>query len=129
MSCLNVVTNTISGCIRTTITILNTDINVNIGNNTTSINCEVTIQDKWNASIESTTQLSGKCTNVIDPLFVQITLFDKLLSNVIVNRNNIVVNYNIVCSPDLGIGYYLFVQEGVFILSDGNKFELIKNEL
>lgn len=129
MSCLNTVTNTVSGCFRTKITILNESIAGRVTNHTKSIHCEITTDNNISASAKSVQSLNVEYTSIINPLSVKITAFEfKLLSTIVV-QNDVVVNYNIVCSPNVDTGYYLYVQEGIFILSDGNKFELIKDEL
>lgn len=54
---------------------------------------------------------------------------EKLIPYVIQQNENLNIEYNLVCSPDLGVQNYFAVKEGLFILSDGKKFKLIKDEL
>lgn len=54
---------------------------------------------------------------------------EKLTPYVVQQNENLNVEYNLVCSPDLGAQHYFIVKEGLFILSDGKKFKLIKDEL
>lgn len=62
-------------------------------------------------------------------LSVFIKLDEKLIPYIIYQNENIRVKYNVVCSPNLGVEYYFIVDEGLFILSDGKKLKLVKDEL
>ena len=57
-------------------------------------------------------------------LSVSVSNCDKIIPFIIFKNKNIIVKYNIVCSPDVDPNYFI-VKEGLFVLADGNKFKVM----
>lgn len=92
------------------------------------LNITIDTFDKINVRITNRTEnIKIKCNPVFTNLKVILTpWFDKFITKAICINKRPNVSYNIVCATNLSVGHYFMVREGLFILADGNKFELVK---
>lgn len=127
MNCLNVSTSVISGCLRVNIKECKNLFSIRVEKQT-GLDVEVFSKNKSPicTAIAATNNLSAKVT-VEDGLLLNLTALYKNI-NVDVNRiDKLNATHSFVCGSSLTRNYFL-VQEGLFILSDGKKFEVIKDE-
>lgn len=127
MNCLNVSTSVISGCLRVNIKECKNLFSIRVEKQT-RLDVEVFSKNKQPicTATATTNNLSAKVT-VEDGLLLNLTALYKNI-NVDVNRiDRLNATHGFICDSGLTHNYFL-VKEGLFILSDGKKFEVIKDE-
>lgn len=127
MNCLNVSTSVVSGCLRVNIKECKNPFSIKVEKQN-GLNVEAFSKNKQpictvNAAANN---LSARVT-VEDRLLLNLTALYKNI-NVDVNRiDRLNATHGFICDSGLTHNYFL-VREGLFILSDGKKFEVIKDE-
>ena len=127
MNCLNVSTSVISGCLQVDVKECKNSFSIKVEKQT-GLNVEVFSKNKPPICTVNTTtsNLSAKVT-IEDRLLLNLTALYKN-TKVDVNRiDKLNATHRFVCDSGLTHNYFL-VKEGLFILSDGKKFEVIKDE-
>lgn len=127
MNCLNVSTSVISGCLQVDIKECKNSFSIKVEKQT-GLNVEVFSKNKPPICTVNTTtsNLSAKVT-IEDRLLLNLTALYKNTKADVNRIDKLNSTHRFVCDPGLTHNYFL-VKEGLFILSDGKKFEVIKDE-